>query len=404
VLLMSSNRTNGNGSNANDEPANRIPTLPAPLPPLPEPAEAVPMELSPVVADRAEFTTRALRVIGLVLLAITLGALVVFADHVLLLVFAGVLLGIFLRSFSELLTRFTPLHGGRSLAVVTFAFTGLLIGGTVLLAPRLVGQLTELAHTLPQAEVSARQFAERSELGQEVLKLVPATDNLMPDESRLKTWLTSAFSSLLTFIVETVFVIVIGIYLAHDPKLYTRGVIALVPPGHRTRAREVLGALQNTLHWWLLGRLLGMTIIGVLVAISLRLLGVPQSLALGVIAGLLEFIPTLGPFISVIPAGLVALTVSPETLLSVVALYLVLHLLEGYVIMPLIEQRTVSLPPAFTLTAMVLMGLLFGPLGLMLATPLVAVVTVLVYRFYIEDTLGDTTTVRPIDPCANSSP
>jgi predicted PurR-regulated permease PerM len=390
----------GNGAPRDPEgPANRIPATPAPLP-LPEPPEPDPLDLSPVIAERREFTHRVLRVIGLVALTVVVGALVVYASHVLLLVFAGILLGIFLRSFSELLSRFTPLSGGRALAAVTLVFFALLALVVVGLAPQLVGQLGELATTLPQAEGKARGYLAQTRLGSEILGLLPQSGELMPDRDALMRQLTAVFSSLLTFIAEAVFVIVVGVYLAHDPRLYTRGIVALVPPPGRPRAREVLGALQSTLHWWLLGRLLGMSIIGALVAVSLRLLGVPQSLALGVIAGLLEFIPTIGPFISVIPAALVALTVGVDTFLYVLGVFLCLHMLEGYVIMPLIEQRTVSLPPAATLTAQVLMGLLFGPLGLMMATPIVAVVMVLIYRLYIEDTLHDTYTVRPLDPCA----
>jgi predicted PurR-regulated permease PerM len=394
---MSAKRNNGHGS-PHPPGANRLPT-PAPLP-LPPAEEPEPLDLSPVIAERGEFTQRALRVIGLVTLTVVAGALVVYASHVLLLLSAGVLLGIFLRSFSELLSRFTPLSGGRALAVVTLAF--FVLGGlaAVGMAPRLVGQLGELATTLPQAEGKARGYLAATQVGTELLKLLPQPGEMMPDRDALTRGLTSVFSGLLTFIAETVFVIVIGVYLAHDPKLYTRGIVALVPQAGRPRAREILGALQSTLHWWLLGRLAGMITVGALVTVCLWALGVPQPLALGVIAGLLEFIPTIGPFLSVVPAALVALTVGVDTFLYVLGVYLCLHLVEGYVVMPLIEQRTVSLPPAATLTAQVLMGLLFGPLGLMMATPIVAVVTVLVYRLYIEDTLHDTGAVAPLDPCA----
>jgi predicted PurR-regulated permease PerM len=132
-----------------------------------------------------------------------------------------------------------------------------------------------------------------------------------------------------------------------------------------------------------------MLIIAVATSLGLALLGVPLALVLGIIAGLLDFIPYIGPIMAGVPAVMLALSDSPTQALYVVLLFVGLQILEGYVVLPLIERRTVSLPPALTISMQVLLGSLFGLSGIALATPLAAVVTVLVAMLYVQDVLGD---------------
>ncbi|WP_420473766.1 AI-2E family transporter [Noviherbaspirillum sp. ST9] len=140
---------------------------------------------------------------------------------------------------------------------------------------------------------------------------------------------------------------------------------------------------------WLRGKLLSMTVVGAATAIGLTILGVPLALALGLVAGLLDFIPYIGPVLAAIPALLIAFSQGPMLALYVILLFIVLQLLEGYLLLPLIERKTVSMPPALTITMQVLMGLAFGLAGIALATPLTAVVAVLVAMLYVEDVLDD---------------
>jgi predicted PurR-regulated permease PerM len=162
-----------------------------------------------------------------------------------------------------------------------------------------------------------------------------------------------------------------------------------MPASRRERMREVLDELAFTLWWWLLAQMATMATVGILIGIGLTFLGVPLSGTLGLIAALLSFIPSLGPFISVIPAVMLGLTISPVMGLWVCLLYLGVQTLEANVITPLIQQRAISLPPAFVLGSELLMGLLLGGAGLAFATPLSAVVLVLVNMLYIQDVLGE---------------
>jgi predicted PurR-regulated permease PerM len=190
-------------------------------------------------------------------------------------------------------------------------------------------------------------------------------------------------------ITNLAIVIIIGIYLAASPGLYVRGFCRLFPQPRRDRAQQVLGAIGRTLRWWMIGQLVSMSVVGVLTYLGLWLLEVPLALVLAVMAFLLTFIPVLGPILAAIPVLLVAFTQGLDVGLWILLLYIVIQNLEGYVITPLIQRRTVSLPPAMTLSSQVLLGALAGVLGIALATPLAAAALVAVRMLYIEDVLGE---------------
>src|SRR5690606_34972277 len=144
--------------------------------------------------------------------------------------------------------------------------------------------------------------------------------------------ITEAFAAL-------VVILFIGIYIAVNPQLYRRGIVLLVPPDRRPRAEQVLDRLADTLWWWTIGRLASMSIIGVFTTIGLWMLNIPLPIPLGVVAAILTFVPNIGPVVAVIPPVLLAFTQGPLTALYVVIFYIVLQLLESYLITPLIQQR-----------------------------------------------------------------
>lgn len=181
----------------------------------------------------------------------------------------------------------------------------------------------------------------------------------------------------------------VGVYLAAQPFLYIDGIVTLVPKAKRARARQVLDEIGRTLSRWLFGKLCAMIVVGVATAAGLGMLGVPLALILGIIAGLLDFIPYLGPLMAAVPGVLIALTISPELAMYTVALFVCIQTAEGYLLTPLIAKKAVSLPPAITIAAQVLLGTLFGLTGVALATPLAALLAVLVSMLYVQDVLGD---------------
>ena len=202
--------------------------------------------------------------------------------------------------------------------------------------------------------------------------------------------LTGALSTAFGFMADFAIIFFLGLYFAAQPGPYIRGLIKLVPVPGRPRAREVIRGIGHTLQWWLVGQLCSMTIVGVLTGLGLWLLGMPLALALAVLAALFSFVPYLGPIVSAVPAVLLAFTDSPQQALYVVLLYLAVQAVESNLLTPLVQQKAVELPAAMILFAQIMLGFLLGPMGVVLATPLAAMILVVVKMLYIEDTLGDT--------------
>ncbi|MDQ6678789.1 MAG: AI-2E family transporter, partial [Acidobacteriota bacterium] len=195
-------------------------------------------------------------------------------------------------------------------------------------------------------------------------------------------------STTLSVIADLVVILFVGFYFAIDPGLYRRGILLLIPDKGQKRAEEVLDRLQQKLRRWLIGKLALMLFVGVATALGLWAMHMPLIAILAGLAALLDFIPNIGPIISAVPAMLLALTHSPADALWVAVLYLVVQVVESYILQPLVQQRAVSLPPSLTLCAQVLAGTLLGMFGLIIATPLTVALMNLVQALYVEDYLG----------------
>jgi predicted PurR-regulated permease PerM len=192
-------------------------------------------------------------------------------------------------------------------------------------------------------------------------------------------------------VISYVVVIVIAtIYSVARPRALIDGFVAFFPAGRRQEVREILREMYETVQRWFVGQLASMLIIGVLSTVALYLIGVPFALLLGIFSGLISFIPFVGPLISVIPPLLLALIGTPIDALWVVLAYAVIQTIESYLIQPLIMSRAVSLHPAVVMFALLIMGTLFGFVGILIAVPLVAALAVLLRELWIErmDSLG----------------
>ena len=199
----------------------------------------------------------------------------------------------------------------------------------------------------------------------------------------------SVFSSTVTVLGGLIILLFVAIFVAVDPDLYHRGLMHLFPHRARRRAGEVLSATATTLRRWLLMQMVAMLVIGTLTTVVLLLLGVKGAIALGIIAGLLEFIPYVGPILSAVPAIAMALVDGPEKAIYVALAYTAIQQLEGVVLQPLLMKEGLELPPVLTILGQALFSLVFGFLGLLLAVPLLATVMVPVKLLYVRDVVGD---------------
>ncbi|MDQ3649182.1 MAG: AI-2E family transporter [Acidobacteriota bacterium] len=337
----------------------------------------------------SSFTRRVLIAAGIIITLLLVLLLLWYAVDVLMLVFTGILMAIFLRGLSDKLSERIGLSSGWSLAVVCLALVALISLGGWLLAPSIAEQVDQLSETVPRSVARLQQSITRYGWGRRLLEQVPPIEDMMPRTRDVVSRATGVFSTTLGVVANLFIVLFIGLYLAADPRLYTGGLLHLVPLKKRQRASEVVETLGYTLRWWLIGTAASMLVVGVLTWTGLWLLGVPLALTLAIIAALLTFIPNIGPIIAVIPAALFAFVDSPMTALYVLLLYLGIQTVESYFFTPLVQKSTIDLPPALTIAAQVLLGVLLGTLGLVIATPLTAATLVLIKMLYVEDALGD---------------
>lgn len=334
-------------------------------------------------------THHTLIVVGVTTTVIVMFWLLWTAVNVFLLIFAGVLLAVFLRGLSARVQAYTSWSAGWALAAVTATLVVLFGIGAWLLGSQLATEANKLASQLPQSLQQLEAQMRRHEWSHMLLRRAEQSNGLMSGATNVLSQATGAFSTIFSVLGGVVIVLFLGLYLAAEPQLYRNGVLHLVPLHKRQRAGEVLDHSGDLLWRWLIGRLISMSVVGLLTAAGLWLLGVPLALTLGLIAAILDFIPNVGPLLSVVPAVLITLSHDGTQILSIILLYLAVQQLENHVIVPLVQRRAVSLPPAVVISAQVLLGVLTGIFGLLLATPLAVVASVLIRALYVEDTLGD---------------
>ncbi|HZU81364.1 MAG TPA: AI-2E family transporter [Polyangiaceae bacterium] len=333
-------------------------------------------------ADRRVFTSRVLRALLLTLLVAATVFLLGWAYDVVLTIFAGAVLGVFLNGLAAAISRRSRFTYRSALGAVVVCLLVLVALSIWFVGPALVNQVDQLVMRIPAA---LALLAARTSGIPFVHTLADRVPQFGPVAGAAVNVMRVGFEAVAGVVVA----LVVGIYGAVDPGAYLRGLLRVVPPTRRERARQVIGRTTSALLRWLVGQFVLMVIVGTVTSVGLWIAGVPLSFALGLLAGVMTYVPYLGVILSMVPALLVALSVSPLKMLWVVVVFAVAHGLEGYVLSPLIAERTVKFPPAFTIAVQILLGAIWGVLGFAFATPIAVVATMLVQTLYVEDVLGD---------------
>ncbi|MFB6232065.1 MAG: AI-2E family transporter [Salinibacter sp.] len=309
--------------------------------------------------------------------------------EVLLTIFAGILLAVFLAGATQGLSANTFLPRSVALLLTIAGLVSLFAILWILTGPDISEQLSELAALLPNATERLTNRLRANIQQNEWVRRLLDPSQLMSTVPSVLGGVTNVFRSTVGILVNTFIVLFIGIYGAINPQWYVDGVVRMVPPSRRQRAQEVIYAIGRALRWWLTGRVIMMVIVGVLTALGLSLAGIPSPIALGLVAALSSFVPYLGPVLAVVPALLVASLLSLTKVVYVVLVYGTVQVLESYMITPLVQERAVHVPPAALISVQLIGGVGAGAVGVLLATPLAVVIIVLVQTLYVEDVLGD---------------
>ena len=304
----------------------------------------------------------------------------------LIMAFGAVLLAALLHLASEPLQRWTPLPLWASLLIAAAAIIAI-----VALAGWVFGShiSAELADVVGQAQRGAEQLRQSVGSGPLGGMFLSSLNNGISVSGLLASMMAMSLRA-----TEAIIVIVISAaYVAADPKTYAEGALKLVPHRWRPWARELLEDVAHALRYWLLGQLIEMTIVALLTIIAAFLIPLPSPLALGLIAGVTEFIPYVGPILAAIPALLIALTKDVHVVIWTAVAYLAIHQAEGNFVAPLIQRRMTFVPPALMLIGIAAFWSLAGLYGLIFAAPMVVCVYVLVQKIYLRDVLNEPTTL-----------
>lgn len=354
----------------------------------------IPDEITDPIAEQraierrqAEALTRIANVLmWSLVIAVSVAGLWLFSD-VLLLLFAATLISCQLRGAARQISEHVHIRYGIALTIIV-----LLIGSAVAAISYWRGPavVSELQIVYDQINDEISRFWQHFGQADWLQGVVERVKSYLGNKTSVLAGSAAGFvTSGIGNLGSLLLILVAAVYLAASPTLYERGLVRLLPKPWRPRAAAVLREEGRTLRRWFLGQLLDMIAIGVMTGVGLWALGVPLAPTLGLIAALCNFVPYIGAIGGSVPAIIVAFGQSPQTALWVTLLFITVQTIEGNLISPLISRRTVDLPPVLTLFSQTVLGTLFGPLGLVLATPITAATVLLVRMVYVEAILGD---------------
>lgn len=340
-------------------------------------------------AERTETAQQALVYVGIAVAVVVILVLLWYAIDVVLLAFIGVLVAILLRAPADWLSRRLEISEGWALAAVGVIVLAVLVAGGTLFGRGVAVQALALVDRIPEIIETFKRELAQTEVGGRVVALAESSGMLSGGDGQFIGRGLGLIGSTFGAVANVLIVLFFAVFMAAQPQPYIQGLLFLVPRRRRKRAREVIYEIGNVLRRWLIGQSILAVCVALLTGAGLLLLGAPFAVALAILAGLMEFVPYIGPFVAAVPAILVGFAEAPQLALYIALLFLGVQMAESYVLAPLIQHRAVHLAPAAILFAQVLMGAIVGALGVAVATPLAAAVMVAVGMLYVEDALGD---------------
>ena len=335
-----------------------------------------------------KFLVFAALAVGVVLVPILLWQL----GSILLLAFAAVMIAVLLHVVSEPLQKFTPLPSWAALLIAGLLLIAAIVSCGWIFGSQISAEFTEVLTRIRAGALQVQDLLRQRPLGQFVLTHLSGAS--IPVTGLFR----AVISTFVAAVEALVIVMMSAAYLAADPSLYRVGLVRLFDPARQAWANETFLSVARALRYWLLGQFVQMALVGSLSALAVWLIGLPSPLALGLIATVTEFVPYLGPVVAAIPALLVAVTKGPEPVAWTLAAYILIHQAEGNLIMPLIQRRMISIPPALMLLGIAGIGALAGLLGFVLAAPIVVAIFVIVQKAYVRDTLEEDITLAGEKP------
>jgi len=321
-----------------------------------------------------------------ILFLIAVSALVLKLLSLWLLVFGAVVVAVVLRAIAEPLSRLTRLPESISVLLALLMVALVLIGISYMFGREIVEQTTDLRAQIPVAWERLQGQLATTEVGGFLLDQV---DDIRRQASGALSIIPRVAGGIAESLGNLLVVVVAGIFIAINPRSYRDGIVRLFPVKYKERTRDTLNATGRALRQWLVAQCFSMVLVGTLTAIGLTIIGVPSALALGLITGLAQFVPMVGPVVSTVPGLLLAGAQGWDMMLWTLLVYTGVSQLEANLITPMVQRQVTSISPVVVLFAVLGFGSLFGPLGVLFATPLAVVAHTLVMKLYVGEVLHD---------------
>lgn len=341
------------------------------------------------VGSESQFVWRVLTGLALTSLFLAGFLWLGFAPSTFFLTFAAIWFGCVLHHAARLLVRWTAMGDRMAMTIVVVLLVGLVVCFFALLGFQIASRINELAGNLADAvEQVLQQLDEQFPQFRtmwDALSSGKAARMVMQGASgsTVASWLASPFG----FVVNVLFIFFTGLYLATSPAMYRDGLVVLFPPRHQERLRSVMNEMGEALWGWTLARLASMVLVGVMSWVGLLVLGIPMAATLAIFTAIVVFIPNIGPAISLVPPMLLGVSEGPWVPVYVLVLYTAIQMVESYLITPIIHEHEDNLPAALVITGQLVLGVLFGLLGVAFAMPLILVVKIAVERLYLRRAL-----------------
>jgi predicted PurR-regulated permease PerM len=330
----------------------------------------------------------------------------------LFLIFAGVLLGVALNAMTTMLGHLVRLPHALRLTIVCLVLAGLLSGVVFLGGSTIAQQATVLSDTIKSQLVSVKAFLDRNGIdtsyfdlgnpGASTTSSTPATPgpaptHNLPSAGALASSGGAIVSQTLKLLLGTLsvvgnffIVLFLGLTFAAQPSVYRKGLLYMTPARHRPRATVIVDRIGETLERWLIAQIITMVAVFLVTWIGLALIGIQSSFILGIQAGLLAFIPTVGALLAGLIVVIASLASGWVAAVSALVLFLGVHALESYILTPIIQRQALDIPPATLFGFQILLGVVFGIWGLALALPLMAIVKVMIDYFKADEVPAET--------------
>lgn len=335
--------------------------------------------LPPKVKRELGYTEKVWYAVGIVAVVAILVLIARVAFGVLLMALAGCLISVYFHGLGDIIQRKTKWK--RSICMLISITGSFIILGFLFwfMGSKIQVQVSQLSDTLPHTISNAKLKLSETPLGRKVLEATSGgnSDKLFDTASRF-------FSTSFGILGNMYIILFLGIFFTANPSLYKDGLILLIPPSQKDLARNIINRTSLSLKGWLKGTMISMVLLSILMPIGLSIMGIPLALVLGLLAGILVIIPNFGSLAAMIPGVLLALTIGTDTAIIVAFIYIGVQTLVQNIIAPIIQKKMINMPPALTIIGQLVMGVLGGAMGIIMAMPALAVMMIFVDEVYVK--------------------